>query len=142
MSEKGDLLIIYNADSTLRGKVTYAYRKLSSKQTACAACDITHGGLSLSEVPKWKETKQQIESQGWKVLQWHRDEVEQPVKEWIQANSIRYPTVLLRSKDDDGANLKMLADTGELVECAGDATRLLELLNKKNVTGETKTSSL
>jgi hypothetical protein len=42
--------------------------------------DITHGGLSLQETPAWVETKKQIEAEsGWKVVQWHKDEVSSEV---------------------------------------------------------------
>ena len=73
MSLTKQLLIIYNADASLRGKLNYAIRKLSassSETPACAACDITHGGLSLKESPGWTSVKQSIEAQGWQVVQW------------------------------------------------------------------------
>lgn len=128
------LIIIYNADSTWRGKAAYAYRKLSSSKTdepACGACDITHGGLSLNETPNWTHTKREIESQGFKVKQWHRDEVERDVKEWLTSKGVRYPVVI---KQDGG--LEVVADSSELAQCAGDATRLVEILRRKGVLSE------
>jgi hypothetical protein len=44
MSAKPQIIIIYNADSTIRGKLNYAYKKLSSSSTeepVCGACEIT-----------------------------------------------------------------------------------------------------
>lgn len=132
MATSQDIIVIYNADSSIRGKITYAYRKLSSssaKNPACAACDITHGGLSLSEVPGWKKTKTALQDQGWTVLQWHRDEVETSVKQWTQDQGLRYPLVISRQND----NLQLVADSSELTTCAGDATKLLDLLKDKSV---------
>lgn len=137
-----DLIIIYNADSTIRGKLAYAYRKVTSsskENPACAACDITHGGLSLDEVAGWKDAKKKIETEGFKVLQWHRDEVEEPVKQWAKSNDQRYPLVLLR-KDGE---MTLVADTPDLVSCAGDSNQLVEKLKEKNlISGEKTQTSL
>lgn len=134
MTTSKQLIIIYNADSTIRGKLAYAYRKLSSSSPdpACAACDITHGGLSLSEVPGWKKAKEEIEKQGWKVVQWHRDEVEEGVKSWVQSEGIRYPTVLAKGQTDE-KDVRQVMDYSELAQCAGDATSMLDVLQKKAV---------
>lgn len=72
------LYIVYNADSTVLGKLRYGYGKLSSdKKSACAACDLTHGGLSLSETKAWKQAKEDIAARDpqLKLVQWHRDEM-------------------------------------------------------------------
>ncbi|KAI7080622.1 hypothetical protein KC343_g20867, partial [Hortaea werneckii] len=118
MSASKQLIIIYNADSTIRGKLQYAYRKLSSSgpDPACAACDITHGGLSLSEVPGWQKAKADIEAQGWKVTQWHRDEIEPGVKSWIDQEQVRYPTVLAKGQTDE-KDIRQVMDPAELAEC-------------------------
>ena len=136
MATPTQLLIIYNADSTLRGKLTYAYRKISSspaQDPACAACDITHGGLSLKEVPGWTKAKSDIEGQGVHVVQWHRDEIEADVKTWIGENGVRYPVVLAREGKEGVKGLKVVVDYSELAECAGDATRLVAILREKRV---------
>ncbi|TKA33373.1 hypothetical protein B0A50_00926 [Salinomyces thailandicus] len=134
MTSSKTLIIIYNADSTIRGKLQYAYRKLSSSSPdpACAACDITHGGLSLSEVPGWKNAKSDIEARGWKVIQWHRDEIEPEIKSWIQKEKIRYPTVLVKGQTDV-TDTRQVMDSAELAECAGDAMKMVETLKKKAV---------
>jgi len=68
------IYILYNAKASLFGKLTYACRKLSAPadQSACAACDLTHGGLRLNESDEWKATKQKIPAQ---VRQLHTDEL-------------------------------------------------------------------
>jgi hypothetical protein len=79
------LYIVYNADATIMGKIRYGYRKITCPEDAeptCAACEITHGGLSLKETPEWVTAKTQIEaSSALKVVQWHRDELSSEVSE-------------------------------------------------------------
>lgn len=146
MAATRQLLIIYNADSTLRGKVAYAYRKLSGssqQDPACAACDITHGGLSLKEVPNWTKTKSDIEAQGLQVVQWHRDEVEADVKAWIGEQGVRYPVVLTREGKEGAKDVKVVMDYSELAECAGDASKMVAILKEKKVLkSDEATSSL
>ncbi|CAK3962384.1 Hypothetical predicted protein [Lecanosticta acicola] len=132
MAPHPELVIIYNADSSVRGKLAYAYRKFTSsskENPACAACDITHGGLSLNEVDGWKTARKDIEAHGFKVVQWHRDQVEENVKTWAKSNNYRYPLVLSRK---DGT-MELVADTPDLVSCAGDPKRLVELLKEKKL---------
>lgn len=75
MSEHSTTIyILYNAKASLLGKLNYACRKISAPadESACAACDLTHGGLRLNESEEWKATKQQIPVQ---VKQLHKDEL-------------------------------------------------------------------
>ena len=126
------ILIIYNADSSLRGTIGYVCRKIGGKKEdgpACAACEITHGGLSLNEVPNWKKAKEEIESRGWSAVQWHRDEVEPAVKKWIESNSVLYPVALAREDGD----LRVVADKGELASCGGEAQKFVSMLQDKKV---------
>jgi len=70
------LYIIYNANATLLGKLSYTCRKLTSSSAedpACAACDITHGGLRLNESEAWGRAKRRIIDV--KVEQLHIDEI-------------------------------------------------------------------
>lgn len=73
------LYIIYNANASIMGKFNYAYRKLTAPKDApaCAACDITHGGLHLDETAKWKSAKEEIAREAENVVlkQLHRDEM-------------------------------------------------------------------
>lgn len=80
------ILIIYNATTTLLGKITYSYRHITckgSENPACAACDITHGGLHLDETKEWKAAKAELlksyDGAGVEVRQLHRDELDKNV---------------------------------------------------------------
>jgi len=108
------LYVLYNADASIMGKLRYGYRKIchsSEDNPACAACmllqcflvsllrnseslicagDITHGGLSLNETPAWIEAKEEIEAEsGFKVVQWHRDELSEKVRRGRKLQSTR-----------------------------------------------------
>ena len=78
-SNERTLYLIYNADGSILGKLRYGYRKVTApadRGPVCAACDLTHGGMSLSETPAWVAAKAEIEhSSNLKVVQWHRDEL-------------------------------------------------------------------
>lgn len=69
------IYVIYNADSSLMGKMKYACAKImsSSSSAPCPACDLTHNGLHLTESAQWSMTKERIE--GVEVQQLHRDEL-------------------------------------------------------------------
>ena len=72
------LYIIYNADASIMGKLSYGYRKLTcgNENPACAACEITNGGLSLNQTPAWKQAKAEImEGKKMGVKEVHRNEL-------------------------------------------------------------------
>jgi len=73
------LYIIYNADASIMGKINYGYRKLTAPKNkpACAACDITHGGLHLDETAEWKKAKEEMakEAENVTLKQLHRDQM-------------------------------------------------------------------
>ncbi|KAK9234903.1 hypothetical protein V1525DRAFT_24852 [Lipomyces kononenkoae] len=70
------IYILYNANGSIFGKLSYACRKLAAESSPCPACDLTHGGLRLTETKEWRETKKQI---GAEVRQLHIDELDQEV---------------------------------------------------------------
>ncbi|RAR11994.1 cholesterol 25-hydroxylase-like protein [Stemphylium lycopersici] len=128
------LYVLYNADASVLGKLKYGYRKLSNSSAdnpACAACDITHGGLSLSETPGWKDAKKQIEAgSGCQVVQWHKDELSSEMKEFVSANNVKYPAVV--AKGDGG--LEVAVTSSELATFKGDAAMLVKKLQEKGNT--------
>ena len=73
------IYILYNGNGSTGGKLKYAYRKLTAApdQSPCSACDLTHGGLRLTESQEWTSTKSQICAE---VKQLHRDELDQEVE--------------------------------------------------------------
>ncbi len=78
------IYILYNADASVMGKLSYGYKKITNKdkdKPTCAACDITHGGLSLDETSQWKAAKAELVQSGAvrEVKQFHRDELDAEV---------------------------------------------------------------
>ncbi|KAL8945896.1 MAG: hypothetical protein Q9222_007630 [Ikaeria aurantiellina] len=141
---KTTLYILYNADASVLGKLNYAYRKLSSEKDkpACAACDITHGGLRLDETKAWKGIKEKLTTEeGVEIRQLHRDELEGKVKDFMQGNAaVEYPVVLNGDEAAEG-NFKVAMDRHELGQCSGSADAFMEKLREKGVLGAGKSSS-
>src|SRR2546423_4640288 len=74
------IYILYNANGSVFGKVKYAYEKLTCDKNGpspCAACDLTHGGLKLSESDDWKRTEKKIPAI---VKKLHLDELDFEVR--------------------------------------------------------------
>ena len=76
------IYILYNARASVLGKLDYARRKLSAPADAspCAACDLTHGGLRLSESALWKDAKHRLNA---RIEQLHQDELTAPVSHLV-----------------------------------------------------------
>ncbi|KAF1832029.1 hypothetical protein BDW02DRAFT_632354 [Decorospora gaudefroyi] len=133
------LYVLYNADASVMGKLKYGYRKIchsSEENPACAACDITHGGLSLKETPAWVEAKKEIEAEsGYKVVQWHRDELSNEMKKFIESKGVSYPTIVSNQADGDFAEVM---NSSELAECKGDAQKVLARLREKGIMQQQK----
>ncbi|KAL9586416.1 MAG: hypothetical protein Q9212_000931 [Teloschistes hypoglaucus] len=124
------LYILYNADASVMGKLSYGYRKLTSKdpdKPACAACDITHGGLHLDETSQWKTAKAEIVGSGEvkEVKQLHRDELDK--------ESLRYPMVLAQ---EETSGLRVLMDDRQLAVFKGDPQAFMLYLRERLAGGE------
>ena len=78
------LYILYNANASVLGKLSYGYKHITCSKPddpTCAACEITHGGLSLKETEAWKAAKQRIKEADPELVikQQHRDEIDSEV---------------------------------------------------------------
>ncbi|KAJ2901740.1 hypothetical protein MKZ38_001412 [Zalerion maritima] len=133
---KPTLYILYNADASVLGKLKYGYRKISCPKDAppeCAACDITHGGLSLKETPAWLEARRQLEGpeeKGVRVVQWHRDEMSSELKSWFESGKLSYPAAV---HETEPGQFSLVASKEELAECKGDAQNFVGIMRKKEV---------
>jgi hypothetical protein len=108
-----EVLVIYNADSTLAGEVRYFLQKVLF-QNYCAACVITHG--TRCEKPEWTALKSGQHDWGADVRlrNVHRDEIEMQARKVAGA---QLPCVL--GKLEDGAYLLLLT-RHELELCKGE----------------------
>ncbi|KAL9130775.1 MAG: hypothetical protein Q9217_001123 [Psora testacea] len=115
------------------GKLNYGYRKItaSKDKPACAACDITHGGLHLDETVEWKKVKEEIASSGnVELKQLHRDEMGPEIKQFVEAKGLRYPMVLA---SDQGTDYRLVLNNDELTACGGNAQQFVQKLRDKGV---------
>ncbi|KAK5168439.1 uncharacterized protein LTR77_007009 [Saxophila tyrrhenica] len=119
------IYILYNAKASVLGKLGYAYRKINTSadcDSACAACDLTHGGLRLNESTQWKEAKARINAN---IEQLHQDEVTDELKAFMSRDSLRYPVVLARANEGP---LKLLLDSQALNTVSKDHEAFLKSL--------------
>ncbi|KAL8726434.1 MAG: hypothetical protein Q9166_006712 [cf. Caloplaca sp. 2 TL-2023] len=127
------LYILYNADASVMGKLSYGYRKLTNKdkdQPTCAACDITHGGLSLDETSQWKTAKAEMVESGAvkQVKQFHRDELDGETKAFVQSQGLHFPMVLAQ---DEGSGFRSVMDSDELAAFKGDPQIFMQKVRQK-----------
>lgn len=133
------LYIVYNAKSTLLGKVDYVYRKKTSSDPtsnpACAACELTHGpSLRLTESPAWTATKKRIHRVT--VSQVHTDERPPALAQWMDQAGVLQPAVIAATATDDNNNhhdFWVLLTSADLARVRGDHARFLELLQSRGV---------
>lgn len=132
------IYIVYNAKSTLLGKVSYVYRKATcpdpAMNPACAACELTHGpSLSLSESSLWKQTKGCIANAN--IVQVHLDERPGPLFQWMKQHSISTPAVIIEpvapSDQVEGGSYMVLLTAEDLARVRDDHRMFLGLLKSR-----------
>lgn len=130
--------IVYNAKSTLLGKVNYVYRKATcpnpAMNPACAACELTHGpSLSLSESSQWKETKACISNAN--IVQIHLDERPGPLFQWMKQHAISTPAVIVKlvisSNKEGSESFKVLLTAEDLSYARNDHREFLRMLKSR-----------
>ncbi|ORX98303.1 hypothetical protein BCR34DRAFT_577353 [Clohesyomyces aquaticus] len=137
------LYIIYNASGTIMGKLQYGYKKINCPKDAdpiCAACEITHGGLSLKETPEWIAAKSEIEGEGVKVVQWHRDEMESQLNGWVKKEGVELPVAVSSVSGKEGFEVVM--DRQTLGGLGGDAKAFVAALRERGVLNGAPQASL
>jgi hypothetical protein len=127
------LYIIYNADSTILGKLSYVHRKWkcpdAEENPACAACELTHGpSLSLKESSKWLKTRERI--QGVKVRQVHLDEMPDNLRAWTTENKVAAPSVVVSLEGGEGG-FKELLTRQDLARVRMDHDEFLRFLGQR-----------
>ncbi|KAF1816495.1 hypothetical protein P152DRAFT_454759 [Eremomyces bilateralis CBS 781.70] len=135
------LYIIYNADSTMLGKLSYVKRKVTcpdpNESPACAACELTHGpSLSLKESSDWVKTRARID--GVAVQQVHRDEMPIELKTWTRENKVPSPSVVVSVAGEGG--FRELLTREDLARVRKNHEDFLQLLETR--AGEEKVVNL
>lgn len=138
------IYIVYNAKSTLLGKVNYVYRKATcpnpATDPACAACELTHGpSLSLSESSQWKQTKARISNAN--IVQIHLDERPAPLFQWMKQHAISAPAVIIKpaisSNEEGSGTFKVLLTAEDLSRLRNDHGEFLRTLKSRLADAET-----
>lgn len=131
-SNNPTLYIVYNATSSLLGKINYTYRKKTcpdpSNNPACAACELTHGpSLSLTESSEWKTTKAHIKQAN--IAQVHKDELPATLAQWMEREQLSTPAVIVETQEP--SEFKMLVSSEDLAGVRLDHCEFLALLRSR-----------
>ncbi|KMU92400.1 hypothetical protein CIHG_10221 [Coccidioides immitis H538.4] len=127
------LYIIYNAKSSLLGKINYVYRKSTcpdpATKPACAACELTHGvSLRLAESAEWKATKARILHAT--IMQLHTDELPPALADWIRQAKVQTPAVVVQP-DVASTDFQVLLMSEDLARVRLDHGAFLRLLQSR-----------
>lgn len=137
-SNRPTIYIVYNAKSTLLGKVNYVYRKTTcpdpTTNPACAACELTHGpSLSLSESSQWKQTKACISNAD--IVQIHLDERPGPLFQWMKQHAISAPALIIKlvvsSDQEEDGTFRILLTAEDLSHVRNDHGEFLRMLKSR-----------
>ena len=94
-SEYRNRFVIYNADGTRFGEIKYIIGHALGL-VECSACSITH--TSSGEKQDWKNLKGKCQMKT-KIVQWHRDELSDRVKAFVDSENVEYPVVIVEDRD-------------------------------------------
>ena len=112
------LIGVYNADSTLRGELSY-WIGARLGRAHCSLCDITHG--LVRERPAWATCRSALPVP---FDTYHRDDQPDGVRAAIGDNA---PAVVAETVD----GIVPLLDSTELANCRGSIDALVEAIERK-----------
>jgi hypothetical protein len=107
---------IYNADSGLRGELTYALMKVSRK-SSCSLCEITHGWNPFGR-NAWRTS---CRDSGLNLTMIHRNEASAE-----QLNAVESLPAILKKTGD---NWSQVVSADHLLSAKNDFTKIFNLLN-------------
>lgn len=133
-AEYARLLVVYDADGSLIGEVSYIVGHALGLRE-CAACDITHQPFSLRGKPEggwekkdWRDAKERL---GLPVVQLHRDELDGTRAVALLGSGrdaggrMRAPVALpVVAGEREGGGVDVLVTAAELHECKGEVAAL------------------
>jgi len=107
---------IYNADSGIRGELTFALIKLSGK-SSCSLCEITHGWNPFGR-NAWRTS---CRESGLDLTLIHRNNASAQ-----QLNAVESLPAILKKTD---GNWSQVVSADELLSAKNDFTKIFDLLN-------------
>lgn len=118
MTSKRRFFLIYDADQSIRGELSYFVgHALGTLQ--CALCDISHGPLRQKRA--WKVWLGDMDTQGHEVRPIHRNQMTPELRDFVDG---RLACVV---EQRDGAYSMILSPT-ELAQCNGQVRALAAML--------------
>jgi len=114
--EMAEFVGIYNADSGIRGELTYALFKLSRK-SSCSLCEITHGWNPFGR-NTWRTSRR---DSGLDLTMIHRNKASAQQLDAVES----LPAIL---KKTDG-NWSQVVSADQLLSAKNDFTKIFDLLN-------------
>ena len=116
------MYIIYNADGTVLGELSYIAKKVFGNGH-CAACDITHSFTEMGEKSEFKQCKTRLAIE---IKTIHRDELLPGMEIAVKSHGL--PLVL---KEDGPSNFTVILNAEELDMMKGSVTLFEESLTQK-----------
>ncbi len=112
------LILVYNADWSLRGGLQYAAQRLRGDQDPCALCEITYEGLTENKA--WKNCRLRY---GLRVDGVYRNQLD---AQMAAATEGQHPCVLARIEGKyvrvvESSALETCRDSNDPVDCLADA---------------------
>ena len=116
ISEMVEFVGIYNADSGIRGELTYVLIKLSGK-SSCSLCEITHGWNPFGR-NAWRTS---CRESGLDLTLIHRNNASAQ-----QLNAVESLPAILKKTD---GNWSQVVSADQLLSAKNDFTKIFDLLN-------------
>ena len=114
------VIFIYNADAGRLAAMLDSVKKAAGSEQACSLCSITHG--LFAEKENWATIDRSL---GIPTSYFHRDDMPEPVSNFVRDQGLRLPVVLLESREGD---YSVAVKPNELKACKGDPACLQTLL--------------
>lgn len=116
------VIFIYNADAGRLAAMLDSVKKAAGSEQACSLCSITHG--LFAEKENWATIDRSL---GVSTEYFHRDDMPEPVRNFMNETGSGLPVVLLENNDGD---FSVAVKPDELKACGGETDCLRQLLEK------------
>jgi hypothetical protein len=117
--------MVYDADKTIRGELSYWIGHHIVGNVACSLCDISHGPFRQKQV--WTQWVDGLASRGIEVVTLHRNDLANPQYADLSAVvDARFPCVVAQHAD---GTLTFLLGKAELETCNGQVDQLDALIS-------------
>jgi hypothetical protein len=115
-------VLIYNADGTLRGELTYVIGHHVLGTLSCELCDISHGPVMQKKA--WKEWKATMLQDGHLVQVIHRNDMSPELALFV---GDRLATVVERHSESEWS---VVLRPDELKECGGSVVKFAAMMQR------------